>query len=664
MKKIIAIILSAMMVVSAFSATIIVNAAQTTESAQGISFDTKQALYVHAVLNSEDTEAWQEWQCEHDEDFVEVNPDVKYFFLPTSADDENVDVYNGFAQTVNVNGVAIAPQEAKTVSYNVNDVYSVDADGKTYTLKFMKSNAEAGIYINNSDADGNGTDLMDYLNVDKSNEAKATGAIVTADGAVDNSTVKKIKGRGNTTWDKPKKAYNITYDDSVSIDGMPKGKKYSILANYQDDSLSRNRFLYDLSDAVGMPYASDSRFVDFYVNGYYWGSYMMTQKVDVGKNSVVNDISDSAYLNDDGTINTDFPFVCEVDASAVDGEDYYVETSSGNKVSIKSPELEVGDVGYEEVQNYVETKFDAFFNAVKSKTADLTQYADVDSLAKIYLINELGKNWDAGVSSLFFTYKQDADGNYKFYGSPVWDYDNSLGNATGVEYELGSIGVDDYEEYSGWWCQYKGKRSSSKSSSNIMNNMSKNATVLETATNVWFEKFVPAIDAFSSNTSESSFYSKATYYNFIKGSAEMNYQSGWLLNTGDWISDHSTLNTATFNMTTGTYKVSSKTTNYSQNFEGMFNYCADWLTSRAAWMSSEMYADYTPPAIVPELGDANCDGRVTIMDATKIQKYAGGLEDLTDAGKTVSDVNGDGKINVVDATDIQKFLAGIESPLS
>ena len=50
---------------------------------------------------------------------------------------------------------------------------------------------------------------MDYLNVDKSRSAKASGAIVTPDGTIDNTEIKKIKGRGNSTWDKPKKAYNI-----------------------------------------------------------------------------------------------------------------------------------------------------------------------------------------------------------------------------------------------------------------------------------------------------------------------------------------------------------------------------------------------------------------------------------------------------------------------
>lgn len=60
---------------------------------------------------------------------------------------------------------------------------------------------------------------------------------------------------------------------------MSKGKKFSLLANYQDDSLTRNRFLYDLADAVGTPYASDSRYVDFYSDGYYWGSYQMTERL-------------------------------------------------------------------------------------------------------------------------------------------------------------------------------------------------------------------------------------------------------------------------------------------------------------------------------------------------------------------------------------------------
>ena len=270
----------------------------------------------------------------------------------------------------------------------------------------MKSTAESAVYINNDNADGNGTELITYLNRDKSNSASATAAIIDADGTIETADVKKIKGRGNSTWGKAKKPYNVTFKDNVTIGSMDKCKKFSMLANYQDDSLSRNRFLYDLSDAVDMPYASDSRYVDFYSDGYYWGSYQMCQKIDTGKTNLLSDIDDKGYLNDDGSINKNFEFVCEVDASATD-DDYHFTSSSGNKITIKTPELAPGDKGYNEVKNYVKNKFDSFYNAIKSSTENLADYADVDSVTKIYLINELGKNWDSGVSSLYFTYKQD-----------------------------------------------------------------------------------------------------------------------------------------------------------------------------------------------------------------------------------------------------------------
>lgn len=630
-----------------------INNEESEVSAGGISFDTQKALYAHGVLNSDDTEAWQVWQNEHDEDFNVINAGVKYFFLPTSSDDEKVDILNAYSEPVVLNGVEIGAGETKQIAYETGKDYSVRAEGKTYTLKFMKSTAEAGIFINNSDADGHGTDLMSYLNQDKSFSASATGAIVEPDGSVDNTAIKKIKGRGNTTWDKPKKAYNITYDSNVAIAGMNKSKKYSILANYQDDSLSRNRFLYDLSDAVGMPYASDSRYVDFYVNGFYWGSYQMTEKIETGKNTLMPDIDDKAYINEDGTINENFPFVCEVDASAKEGEDYFVVCSGNTKVTIKSPEIAEGEPGYEEVKSYVKSKYDALLSAIKSKTKDITPYADVDSMANLFLINELGKNWDSGVSSLYLTWKQDSNGDYKFFGSPVWDYDNSLGNAVGVKSELRNIGVNDYEKYTGWWCMYKGKSSGTRSN-NIMNGAANNASVQAVVPRIWFEEFVPAINDFVGKTNNSFMITAKDYYSKVYGSAEMNYQSGWLLDTSDWIADHTSLAPAEFNKTTHKMVV-SKTQKYNNDFEGMFNYAVDWMTSRSAWLSEQYFENYTPSYI---MGDVNGDGIITVDDATAIQKFSADIIEFSKTQVLAGDVNDDGVINVDDASLIQKYLAG------
>jgi len=653
--KIIAVGLSAVMLTTGFSLSAF--AAQTNDSSVSApQFKTYDALYAHAVLNSEDTQAWQSWQSEHDEDFNEKNSDKKYFFLPSSADSEKVDIYNAYSSAITVNGVKIEPNSTASVPYKTNEEYSVRAGGKNFKLVFMKSTAESAVYINNDNADGNGTELMTYLNSDKSNSASATAAITDADGTLETANVKKIKGRGNSTWGKAKKPYNITFKDNVTIGSMDKCKKFSMLANYQDDSLSRNRFLYDLSDAVDMPYASDSRYVDFYSDGYYWGSYQMCQKIDTGKTNLLSDIDDKGYLNKDGSINENFQFVCEVDASAND-DDYHFNSSSGNPITIKTPELAPGDTGYNEVKNYVKEKFDAFYNAIKSSSANLADYADVDSVTKIYLINELGKNWDSGVSSLYFTYKQDENGDWKFFGSPVWDYDNSLGNAKGVEWELGNIGVNDYEQYSGWWCKYKGKDKNSRNTNNVMNLISRNKAVLAAAPQVWFEDFVPAMQTFmSSGVSEGEIYSSDVYYSYIKGSAEMNYKSGWLLNTGSWIANHSKLNVATFDYSTGKYTVSNTVTKYSNDFDGMYNYCADWLTSRAAWLSSQMYDEYEPTN--PRLeNDLNNDGIVDVRDATALQLYIADSGTLDAEGAKMADINKDGIIDVRDVTALQQIIA-------
>ena len=201
MKKTIAILLAMLLILTAVPFT---GAFAAEDKGAPSEFAANAALYVHAVSDSADTQAWQEWQSVHDEDFVVDKPNEKYFFLPSSTAENVIDVYNGFDQAVTVNGVSIAAQTTEAVPYTVNSTYTVTAAGSSYTLKIMRSKAEGAIYVNNPDADGSGTDPMTYLNSNKSLSAKATGAIVSPDGTIDNTVIKKIKGRGNTSWAKPK----------------------------------------------------------------------------------------------------------------------------------------------------------------------------------------------------------------------------------------------------------------------------------------------------------------------------------------------------------------------------------------------------------------------------------------------------------------------------
>ena len=55
------------------------------------------------------------------------------------------------------------------------------------------------------------------------------------------------------------------------------------------------------------------------------------------------------------------------------------------------------------------------------------------------------------------------------------------------------------------------------------------------------------------------------------------------------------------------------------------------------------------------IGDADGDGRVTIADATLVQKAA---VDLTPKDGMLMDVNEDGRVSILDVTCIQKYLAG------
>lgn len=62
------------------------------------------------------------------------------------------------------------------------------------------------------------------------------------------------------------------------------------------------------------------------------------------------------------------------------------------------------------------------------------------------------------------------------------------------------------------------------------------------------------------------------------------------------------------------------------------------------------------------LGDVNRDGRVSVEDATLIQKAVGELEELDAQQKMLADVNSDSKVDVVDATLIQEYAADLSVP--
>ena len=60
-----------------------------------------------------------------------------------------------------------------------------------------------------------------------------------------------------------------------------------------------------------------------------------------------------------------------------------------------------------------------------------------------------------------------------------------------------------------------------------------------------------------------------------------------------------------------------------------------------------------------QIGDADSDDSVTVMDATRVQRWLAGLSRMTKLEKFLADVNGDGRLDILDATRIQRKLAGL-----
>ncbi len=555
-------------------------------------------LFAHAYDgDSKESEAWVKW---YDKD------GTRYLLMPTCTNKEQLEIFNGYSTQSTINGVTIEPYSIGVVPYNEGAEYTVSANNKSYKLKVLISSAEAAVFINNP-ADFNGDDLWTYLTDDKENEATATAAMLDDEGNIDNTAIKKIKGRGNTSWNASKKGFNITYNDAVSLDGMQKCKKFSIISNFQDPALARNRILYDLADEIGVPYASDSRFTEIYINGAYIGNYMMCEKVDVGKNTLIPDVDDEDHLNYVSGDQSDFSFVCEID-NAPSADDFSITMGNRNKVTMKSPELEQGDPNYDKVKNYIKNKYDTMWNKLTSNASDVNDYIDIESLAQVYLINELGKNWDAGAGSFYFVFKPDENGHYKFFASPVWDYDNSLGNANGVASDLRSMGITDYTQPTGWFAKLKG----GYSGSNILSESIKSCDALnEMVPTVWFEQFLPAIEnkLNGAQLNDTELYSADVYFGYLTKSADMNYIR-WNMETDtSWIANHTSLRessaTYTYNeygqVTDVDYKQNAADTKYTKySFADEFKYMIDWTNSRAAWLSNEYFDSYTPSEIIPE----------------------------------------------------------------
>lgn len=571
-------------------------------------------IYAYAkTLGADETPALNAWvasetnalKLDTHKDKGPVNPtlgkttdtDIR-IFLPTTASSSKVVLYNSFSTSITVNGTEIQSGKYAEVSYTPNTEYTI-SNGKKLTI--YKSTADGALYVNNTgdyaSIDNNGAlSMINQLYSDKEKgeiAAGNAGALADSNGVQD-VAVKKIKGRGNSTWvSANKKSFNVTFTDNINAFGFKQGKKFSLLANFKDPSLSRNKILYELADLMGVKYSPDAATVDLYMNGLYMGSYLMCQKVDVGSKELVNDLGktllEDLYTDSatgkvpesaaDAIKSSGFSFLMELDSNADKG-DFYITVDS-QKITIKEPEYLNGDGSIptdavtKAAQEFVQTKY-AELNTAMSNTSitleNLNKIIDVESLVKYYLINEIAKNYDIGVSSTYLVY------NYtkgKFYISPLWDMDVTTGNCKYTE--------SDYQSYEGNWTD------NNSSSNYFMKKVMANPQVQSAARKLWTGSYYTILTNYIDTlTTKATSVEGSLNCNYTK----WNYPYGFQGTYHDDVQALTSLNVATYNPSDNTYTVASSSTSYETTAVGQTQYVSDWLKSRVAWMSKK-YNTYT-----------------------------------------------------------------------
>ena len=266
--------------------------------------------------------------------------------------------------------------------------------------------------------------------------------------------ITEIKGRGNSSWNYPKKAYKLKLDKKTDLFGFGKQKHWVLLANFIDISSLRNKTAYDMSAAFGLN-ALDSTWVQVVFNGRFDGLYQLCEHIRVDKTRV--DIYD--WEGDKAVIDeTD---LSPIDAATRDISGGYLwelseeydevskfTTSNGIKVMFNKPEYAFTNpamfdwcVGFWE---RVTESWRSLGN-VASTGESWRDLCDVDSMVSFWLVNEIFGNDDAWYKSRY-CYKD--IGKLLTFG-PVWDFDWGCGSvAVGMaNVENWRLAANNYSEY-------------------------------------------------------------------------------------------------------------------------------------------------------------------------------------------------------------------------
>ncbi|WP_294431398.1 CotH kinase family protein [uncultured Treponema sp.] len=242
-----------------------------------------------------------------------------------------------------------------------------------------------------------------------------------------------IRGRGNSTWVQPKKPYALKLDKKQKIMGMPKHKRWVLIANYLDNSFMRNEMAFYLSETFELDYTVRGKFVDLVLNGEYKGLYWLGEAIKPDENRVnIND--GSKNMSDD----EDKDYLIEMDVYydeavkfkssirnmpyMIKNDDYMIddnnELTAGGQARLERLQEKITNL---EKLLYPDFTTGMNTNECKAPNESYADIIDIDSWVKFWFVNEIMNNQELWhPKSCYFTF--DSNKNL-FKAGPVWDFD-------------------------------------------------------------------------------------------------------------------------------------------------------------------------------------------------------------------------------------------------
>lgn len=574
--------------------------------------------------------------------------DYYTLYIPANVDLSSVTLYNAFNTDVKINGQTIPADGSATVSL-AETTYNQNSDN-TYKVQVLKGSTSS-MFLWTNDGKGNDYDLptskKNYTGLLDKDTVKASGGLCTTikNGEVSEALVlSQVKGRGNSSWKASatlfgKYAFNMKLDSATELLGLPKSKSYCLLANNMDNAMMRNAYIYQLAKDIGLYDSPKFEFVDIYDNGEYMGSYLVTEKVDVAsknklvKGNSIDDLNEAAgavfdeknpvhtdslgYTNISNGVDLDNTATITVDGKEYNFKEYYqskgtyllefeipdrvqneasyFKSAQGQNVVLKSPEFATqGEV------EFIRDKFNYMESLVYADTIDLealSKVMDLDSFARMYLIQEFSVNLDSAATSYYITYDCSKG---LFVASPVWDYDWALGQSQ--DSKKAKDGRDlSTNNPEAWFAKDKAMGDGTQSGSYSLQSKLANDTNFKTVIKkVWFGK------------NNDGFYNKAQEY----------------YTNGGWLDTWRVRITASINMNEerwgfiannpayNNWATQANTTN-GRGFDGAVDFLkTSWSSTRATWLNTQFsnnddYKNYEQIA-TPTLTAYASDGKTPL----------------------------------------------------